>query len=270
MLCKITDEAYFKIDACSSSQLKTIYSKSVLHSLIEREPTESMKIGSAFHCMALEPHLFNDRYAIYPEYYEGVKTKAGKVVEAYVKEDWDMRKTDHKEFKERFEAENASRITLSHSDHANILAMTESLFKHPLSAKFLTGGQAEMIIVHDAGEPEATKIKMDYVKPTEHIIVDVKSCQSAAPQDVRRDIFKFLYDLQAAWYSMQYHAEYGEIPTFLFAFVESSYPHGVCWVQISPQSLIDGTNKVNVAYPKYLEFRATGIPKAYSDDVIII
>lgn len=256
MKLKISDAEYFAIDACSASKLKTIYNKSVMHSLIEKPPTESMIIGSAFHCLALEPMEFDKRYAVYPETINGEKP--------------DYRKTEHKRFKERFEAEMDGKQALSHLDYTNLLGMVESLSKHPLSRIHLVGGEAESVIVHEMNEPEATKIKMDYVKYSDHIILDLKSCQDASLNAIKRDIYKFGYDIQAAWYSAQYHCETGEASTFLFAFVENVFPYGVCYVQLSPEVLAEGMRKVGVAYKDYLEYRATGIAKGYSDDVVLI
>jgi hypothetical protein len=256
MIKKMTDQEYFNLDACSASQLKTIYAKSVLHSIQEHKRTESMEFGTAFHCLILEPAFFDERYCVFPEEIKGEKP--------------DYRKTEHKKFKADFEEKNAGKIFLSFADHCRLLAMGKALMNSPLSAQYLHGGQSEVVITHDLGEIDATKIKMDYVNFDKHIIVDLKTCQDASPWAIKKDIFKFGYDIQAAWYKLQYVAETGVDPKFIFCFVEVAHPYAISWVELSTENLLGGLSKAMKANGQYMDFRASGIPQGYSEELVTI
>ncbi|MEY2748165.1 MAG: Synechococcus phage, partial [Cyanobacteriota bacterium] len=87
-------------------------------------PTAAMTIGSALHTRVLEPHLFDDEYAVAPHCDR--RTKEGKMIWA------------------DFEAEAAGKTLLKAEDALQIAAMADSLRRHPAARVLLNkAGKAE-------------------------------------------------------------------------------------------------------------------------------
>lgn len=75
------------------------------------------------------------------------------------------------------------------------------------------------------GEP--LRAKFDFVDTDKHLIVDLKTCQSASPKAFASAAVRFGYARQAAWYMDGYEVMYGTRPSFVFVAVGTSEPYEV-------------------------------------------
>ena len=71
------------------------------------------------------------------------------------------------------------------------------------------------------GQPEPRKV-----------IIDLKSCEDASPEAVRRSVENYGYDFQGGFYVDTWKAATGEKRDMLFVFVEKSAPHEVSVVHL--------------------------------------
>jgi hypothetical protein len=203
----------------------------------EEKSSKALEIGSAVHMAVLEPELFAETYAIYPELDR--RTKAGK--EAF----------------EAFIEQNANKAFLSASDFQQCLALAESVKSHEKAAKLLESGKAEQTITWDDLETGAPcKARPDFV--TERMgstfIVDLKTTEDASPRAFSRSAYKYRYHVQAAFYLDGYEQAHGVTPeAFIFVAVEKTPPYLVACYVYGPEelNLARATYRANLA--TYLE-----------------
>ena len=187
----------------------------------EEKSSKALEIGSAVHMAVLEPELFAETYAIYPELDR--RTKAGK--EAF----------------EAFITENTNKAFLSASDFQQCLALAESVKSHEKASKLLESGKAEQTITWDDLETGAPcKARPDFV--TERMgstfIVDLKTTEDASPRAFSRSAYKYRYHVQAAFYLDGYEQAHGVTPeAFIFVAVEKTPPYLVACYVYGPEEL---------------------------------
>jgi hypothetical protein len=182
-------------------------------------PTSDLIIGQAFHKLLLEPETFNNEFAILPELNR--RTKAGK-------EEYDC-------FLIEIAAQGKSAITLD--DYNTICGMRDSIKANKYATALISNGTAEHSFYWT---DELTKIECkcrpDYFRGINDriYITDLKSCRSAAPDDIPREIVKYSYDLQSGMYTTGV-SEVMQIPKenidFIFIFVEKTAPYLINIVQ---------------------------------------
>lgn len=171
------------------------------------EKSESLIVGSAFHKLVLEPDLFESEFSVLPELDR--RTKAGReLYESYVA---------------------SGKQLLSHEQYELISAMRDSVRRHK-HANFLCVGECERSYYFSDGDTGVElKVRPDCFKLVNGrgIIVDLKSCRSAATEDFVRDAVKLGYDLQAAMYKIGVECELGIPCDFVFVAVEKTAPYMV-------------------------------------------
>jgi len=93
---------------------------------------------------------------------------------------------------------------------------------------YLTGGVAEQSFVWvDKATGELCKVRTDYYRETDGVIVDLKTCEDARPAAVARSISNYGYDVSAAMY-MDGVAGCGKpADQFVWVFVETTAPFAV-------------------------------------------
>jgi exodeoxyribonuclease VIII len=199
---KDSNDQYHSHTSISASGLKYISKHSVLHFIHQiRKETESMAFGTAVHTALLESDTFYDIYYPLPEI-------------------GDLRKKENKELKKHEESKSEGKICLSFKDHEKIKEMLKNYKKNTLAQHYCKG---EVELSHYLKyENVDVRVRPDVINHLAGFIADVKTCQDASPQAFRRDIYKFKYHLQAAFYM-----DMLEIDTFKFICVEVNHPYTV-------------------------------------------
>ena len=185
------------------------YSKSQLD-LVRRAPglvqwarnspytgSDAADIGTAVHCLLLEPAEFARRYVVEPVFNR--RTNAGKADA------------------EAFAVNNHDRHILSASDYDTILNMQASVMAHPEAKALLTmPGESESSVYWiDPATGLLCRCRPDRWARAARVMIDVKTTDDAAK--FHWSVRDYRYDVQAAFYS-DGAAAVGE-PVDLFVFV---------------------------------------------------
>ena len=203
------DEEYFTRGGISQTGLNWLRDSPAQYKYnLEHPPeeTKAMIFGSAFHKAILEPEQFHDKYFIEPDV-DG-RTKAGK------------------DAKIQAGIDNPGKKPLSQKDYDTLVEMQKSISGH-LASMYLDGcGEREVSMFWDLHGLQC-RGKLDAVSRKQHIIVDLKTCDSVDISNVERSAVNYGYHIQAAFYSDGYHLLKGERPEFYFIMVEKTAPYVV-------------------------------------------
>ena len=157
-LLKISDEEYFAQKAVSQSLLRRLVIKQELYEVangIQTEPTEAMNLGSAIHCLILEPAEFEKRYVVAPKF--------------------DLRLKADKEAKKAFLEEIGNKTPITTEDYSTAIECRDAFFESE-AASLLDSGMAEAAVFTEL-DGAHTKIKLDNFCEQTGIILDFKSTQ---------------------------------------------------------------------------------------------
>jgi len=210
-------EQYRGLDALNCSTLKAYKScPANAKAYMDKGTTETkaMALGSAFHCLALEPERFDLDYVLRPEGIDR-RTKVGKAT-------W-------LEFVEA----NAHRTIVDDPDaHRTTKAMLDSLQGNPHTAEILNRPNThkecavvgELVIDRQLRRFKALFDLVD-AESGDLWIDDIKTCQDASPRGFSRQSGKLEYYMQAALYMDLADALDTEVAGFRFLAVESKPNH---------------------------------------------
>ncbi len=245
--------SYYENPAISASGLKQI-ARSPAHFITEREPTDSMKFGSAAHCAILEAHDFDNRYAIVPE---GI----------------DYRSKEGKEIKAAIEASGKEPIKFA--DAQDILALAKAVRAHPKLAELLElNPEFEKEFFFNIDDRIPAKMKMDLViMPRDEypngLIVDVKSCPDASPEGFARGMWNMKGFIQSSFYTKHFQKIHDtpERPPFLWLAAERKPPY-LTAIYSAPQHLLEYSDtECDRLLKIYEECMHTGAWRGYDQSV---
>lgn len=219
----LSNEEYHNGDGVSKSQLDDIAVSPATYiwrksAPVDEEKLKPLDMGTALHCLLLEPMEFKERFIIAPEFNR--RTNAGKEAES--------------EFMANC-AESGKTI-LSFEDDRKLQLMRESVFAHP-DARWLLeqDGICEgSLYWTDRETGELCRCRPDKKLDNFPFIMDVKKVDDMARFE--RHIEEFRYHVQDAMYSDGYREIYGEMPDFIFLAVSSSIECGRYPVRVRPLS----------------------------------
>lgn len=184
---------------------------------------KTLDIGTALHTIVLEPHLFDDQFAILPPL--------------------NLRTSKGKEEKAAFYQENRIKTIITSDESKQLSLMAKSVLAHP-AARFLVESDGDVessIFWIDKDTEELCRIRPDKALPDHSILVDVKTTADINKFD--RSIGDYRYDVQAAMYSAGYMVATGEPTIFVFLVVSTSVECGKYPVRVltlDPQDLSEG------------------------------
>lgn len=200
----MTNQEYHASDAISSSDVKTVVTSSVWHwhNKGNFEPTPAMQIGTAVHDIALEGGKNTVR---------GPETRRGNA--------W-------KEADEMAQAEG--KLLLTERDYDVAEAAAHSLYADPACEKQLNALNAKIEHSLFAECPETglqLRCRPDLYNPDDFVMSDVKKTITASPDGFLREIYKYRYDVQAAFYKYVSELAGWKVTHFAFLAAEGSHPH---------------------------------------------
>lgn len=170
--------------------------------------TDPRKRGRAVHVAALEPDRFRSEYVVYPE------RRAGKA--------W-----------EKFVDDNAGREIITTDMHLDALAIAAAVKAIPAAAPLVSGGRSELTVLWTfvrpdmgglAGYSTHCRSRLDFVANV-GAIVDLKTTRDASPAGFGREVARYGYHAQAAFYQDAYFAATGERLPYKFVAIEAAAPH---------------------------------------------
>jgi len=213
----------------SPSEFKRIYIDGE-----DRKETPSMRIGTALHCLVLEPNEFRRRYAVIPEINR--KTKEGK--EAFA----------------AWSAFHHASIHLEQSEIVKINEMALAIWGSSLPTRLLSypGNDASVSIekpIEFDWLDIACNAKIDLVG--RGAVVDLKSTADPSPSGFARSVLSFGYHRQAAFYLHGCREVYQGIRDFIFVCVGNSAPFDVACYTLSEELLEQGRLEVEALLREY-------------------
>ena len=218
----MTELDYDQIKAVNFSSLKYM-EKGPLHYLYNKQhpkkPTEAMALGTAVHCMVLEPEQFGERYAII---------------------DLNRNSNAYKE-QARLEAE-AGRIILKTPELERIKLITASVRGHGHAMALLKGTERELTLQWEYDGVQR-KGRVDAYKPG--VLIDLKTCADPQPWAFSAQSFKMFYHAQMAFYAEGIKVLYGEYPEVYMIAVQNKEPYETVLYHIPLEVLQRGEMKIN-------------------------
>lgn len=210
--------------------------------------------GSALHCAILEPEAFKSRFGKGPAPRKG---SAGRVK-------WDQA--------------NPKAIPLTPRQWENVEGMAKA-FEHTscsLARELLTEGTPEISVFWD--DPKTglrCKIRPDWLR-SDDIIVDLKSTQAGSPKGFLREVKRWGYDRQAAWYEHGLNTAYKAADSsrrteaFILIAVENFSPYEVACYMLSENTIEAARAQVDIDLEKYAECLSSGIWPGFSNEIIVL
>jgi len=212
----VTFAEYLAQDRVSKSGLWTLYIRSPAHARVEKEESNAMKFGTAFHCALLEPHAFRDRFVRGP-----VDRRGKKWTEAL---------------------EQYGDALLTEADYDNALALRDALRDEPV-IKQLTGGGTMREVSAFSTDPDTglpTRARFDCYAPDVAIGCDVKSTEDARAYQFRKRVGGLGYHVQEALYTDTWKREGGILKSFAFIAIEPKPPFAFKIYDLDADAVAEG------------------------------
>lgn len=209
----ISNEAYHAGSGVSKSQLDDIASCPAIFQWrktapIDTEKTKSLDMGTALHCLLLEPDEFADRFIIAPEFNR--RSNAGKEEEKAFLED----------------CADSGKTVMTAKEGRKLELMRESAMAHPVARWLLEeDGHCESSIYwkdHESGL--LCRCRPDKIITKFNWVADVKTTGDI--RQFKTSYYDYRYHVQDAFYSDGYEAQFGEQPIFVFLVVSTAIECG--------------------------------------------
>lgn len=260
----IPNERYHAGAALSNSGLRNL-AKSPFHFYsLHRDPARPAPTakpghleGNLAHCAILEPLEFAQRYVVGPD------------VRANTNE-W-----------KAFVAANSGRTVVKPEQAETARAQARSVRTLPDTAELLSRGQPEVsaywhepVVDADTGEVTEVlcRVRPDWVHPVGEngvILVDVKTCSDANPNEFARQIRRKSYHCQNALYKRGFEKASGkDVLGFVFVAVESEWPFASSAVMLPEGDVMDGDAINQRLLQLYVRCNATDTWPSYTQGVV--
>lgn len=178
----------------------------------KKDATPQMFLGSAFHTLILEPHLFVDQYAIKPP---RVLLK-------------DVGREVYDDFKRKeLELESTNKIVISQEDYLNLLAMERKLKSNLTALQLIHDARIEnSFFWTDKDSGLLLKCRPDILHS--NMIVDLKTSSDASPEGFQREMVKYGYHIQGAIIQDGIEKLEGRrLATVINICIETKYPYHI-------------------------------------------
>jgi exodeoxyribonuclease VIII len=243
LLNNLSDEEYKGIDAINFSAFKHfLVSPKHYQSYLsqKQEETPAMRIGTAVHSLCLEPQKWDTEWAVCPEVDR--RTTAGKAMYAAFLEMSEGKKT------------LLSQEAILAHDVANSVR-SNKFFKK------VTSGNVKVESVAVASFAGSNiKGRIDIYNEDLNICADIKTFAEIPTIDnIRRQIVRSMYNMQAAFYVRLIEHVYGKTPTFVFIFVEKQAPYSVALVEVSRYWIEHSLEEIEKGLCRYENCKASNI-----------
>lgn len=227
---------YYKIKALSNSALTCLkQSPEVFRDryILGKPQAESdaFRIGSAVHCMVLEPHLFSERYFVCPKI--------------------DKRTTKGRADLLACQLAAEGRELLAEDEHAEIVATAQAFGKHADLIDMLSSEKIIEQPIYFELFGEQFKAKPDCVILSRSTIIDIKTTASVKPRKFAWSAMDYGYHRQAAIYMHACELKYQKPFRFFFACVEKKYPYEVSVSELDGEDVAAGWDQVEKLVEEY-------------------
>jgi hypothetical protein len=199
-------ERYHAANGCSKTMLDFLANQTPAHLAaymygLTKEETPAMRFGAIVHRALLEPDTYTAAFHVKPE---GLRftTKDGMA--------W---QEQHKQLP-----------IISQTESDQIDAMVSAVHCHPFAKKLLAGGTPEQSIFVEDDSGTLRKSRLDALTKG-NVIPDLKTTESAALDQFERNVSRYRYHVQAAYYIDNCKLAGIEKENFFFICVEKTPPY---------------------------------------------
>lgn len=253
----ISNDDYHASRALSNSGLKLFiecpykYYWKYISGLAEPEnKTPSLIMGSVVHTLTLEPHLFDDEYALEPTDINK-RTKVGKIEYDY------------------FLQENEGKTILSQDIFKQATKMANSIKACELASDLIPDAKYEQsIFFKDNATGVMLKARPDILHS--HIIVDLKTTADASYSAFQRSMIKFGYCSQAAFIQRAIQSLGEDFEKYAFIVVENKEPYCVAVYTLDEEAINYGHNLMDAYLPQFAQCIKTEKWPGYPFDNLLL
>lgn len=242
-------DQYFAADGVSKSMLDIIGEKTPAHLRYyldnpKPEPTAAQRFGTLCHRAMLEPDTCKDAFYVRPD---GMSftTKDGRA----------------------WKEEHADRPIITAEEANQLSSMVFAVAKHPMAARLFSLGKSEQCLFAEDDQGTLRKGRLDYVSESGNVLPDLKTCESAAPDDFEKQIVKYRYHVQAAYYLSLCKLCGLDKNTFIFVCVEKSPPYAVAVYNLAADAIDAGRGLYHHDLQVYRNCLESGDWPAYSTGI---
>jgi len=210
----IAAERYHAANGVSKTMLDFLANQTPAHLQaylfgLAKEETPAMRFGTIMHRALLEPDTYRAGFHVRPE---GMKlsTKAGM----------------------EFAQLHADLPILTQAESDQIDAMVSSVHCHPFAKRLLAGCQPEQSIFVEDDHGTLRKTRLDALIKG-NVIPDIKTTESAALESFERNVSRYRYHVQAAYYMDNCRLAGIEKDVFFFIVLEKVPPYLVRCLQLN-------------------------------------
>ena len=171
----------------------------------------------------------------------------------------------------RDKAIEAGSVPMLAEKYAEAVAIADAVRQHPVAGPLFDGCDAEVSGFWRDGEFGVwRRCRWDALTPYGEV-ADLKTCASAAPEDIAKAMYNFGYYQQNAWYRDGHTALFGEQPRdFLNVFVQTEPPYLVTIARLPDEHVELGRQRCREALERYRDCTERGVWPAWSEDIIDI
>ena len=242
-------EAYLSASGVSNSMLRILSERTPMHLKCwmegeKPEPTEAQKLGTITHRCIFEPDTMKDAFHVRPD---GLKftTNEGKA----------------------WKAQHSDRLILSADESDTIASMVGAVHRHPIASRLLKNATFEQGVFVEDRNGILRKLRPDILPNGGNILPDLKTCESAAPDDFTKAIGNFGYYRQGAYYLDGCKLAGREFDAFVLIAVEKTPPYAVACYQIEPMAIQLGRVQYQRDLAIYAECLASGKWPGYPERI---
>lgn len=206
----------------------TYWSKHLNPNRPKQEKTKQMELGSAFHSLILEPHLFDKEYVMKPK--PVLLKDVGREVYNIYKNAIDY-------------LEKSDKTILSVEEWDNLMAMRDKLHSNKEAMQLIEGARIEnSFFWQDDHSGLMLKCRPDILH--ENMIVDLKTCSDASPRSFQNEMVKYGYHIQGAMIRDAVEIIEGRrINTVINICMETKYPYNMAIYKIDEFAVDEGHMK---------------------------
>ena len=249
---------YHEIKALSNSSLSVLkrspteFYKRFITGETKGQESDAMLIGSAVHMLALEPERFDAEYVVL----DGPINKSKKPPGPYGR--------DTNAFRDwlALEMKQQTRKVLVREEFAESLAIAKAFQAHPEIMAIMASRaeklfESEYSMEYEIGDDKVEmKCKIDFVCPSERLIIDLKTTSDPSPYAWGWSAEDFGYHRQAAIYTDAMEAKYGGDFRFLFGVVRSKEPYEAAVYELDAESINRGSEEYSALIEEYIYRKA--------------
>jgi hypothetical protein len=234
----MSNEEYHMSDALSASGAKKIAMQSLAHFKYGvRKESTAFDVGTAAHTLVFEPNMSGTVWC-------GPETRRGK--------DWTEMRAD---------ADKKGALLLTEGDYKIAVDMANAVRSNKAAAKLLDGDLVAeaSVFAHDAIYGVDLRCRPDGWRRDIAAMIDLKTTVAPDPSGFSREVAKFGYHVQEAFYRRVMALDGHEIDRFIFISVGKEAPHPVGVYELDWRSLQEGEAATKYALEQFATASKTGV-----------